>query len=354
MEIVSSIILGDIKTDEDVFVNVKCDIYSKINVRKLSIASDVVFYDEVRCSDVIVNNKNISVRFLGNLYCNTFKTDGDVIVKKELHVQDELSYKGKIACCKLIYRGHEMSVHGKIIKSEVVSQEENTEESLPISLPSKDLQIVFSHGVCDLCGIEKEVQIIYNQNGPCKALCRDCLGKSGEKHRSRKGRIPSDWEITNMTEEEKEFYARHGYVMFDSRTPSEPFICVRQESFDGELQYKELYVYDPEFRYLSEEDMENNRRKLRYNGGPIAWLLEGTFSTYALCAAMMVAPVIGPVAATLGLAASLPMSWKLSKKITNFLNDNFVLPSEIQVRKSLIESRKKDEKLKQDVHIEVA
>lgn len=207
-------------------------------------------------------------------------------------------------------------------------------------------------GVCESCEKEKPVQTLYGTGGNHESFCFDCANALIAPEEVSFTRVPNEWEVSTMSEHEKNLYAENGYVTFEQRLPDEPYLIVTQESQDGELQYKDIVLCDPDYRYMSGDDVNQYKKRLRYNGGPFAYLLQGTISAGLMYGALCVSVVINPAVAMGVWLGSLPFSWKLSKKLTNIINEKVVLPYELEARRELIEGRRKDEKVRQQVYIE--
>lgn len=340
-----ALVLKDLKTDLDVQIVTKCDVYSKIETTgDLHVFADVTFHDTVQCTTVRVEGG--TVHFLNDLHCNRLNTDVVLTVDGDLIIDDFVTGNGTGTKCRLLFVRGEPQPLPKLPEIPFYGSEST-------DIVCKEDTSVVLLGLCENCRQEKLVQTIHSKDQDHFSICFECVSELffGQNQQDSR-RVPTNWEIAHMSEEERHFFAENGYVTFEERVPSEPFICVRQESSDGDLVYKEIVVYDPQGRYLSEEDMEKNKRRLTYNGGPFAWFLQGTLSATSLYAVSAFIPVIGPAIATAGWLASLPLSWKLSKKLTNLINDKLVLPHELESRRELIESRRRDQRARQDVYIE--
>lgn len=354
----NSFVIHSIKTEHDIIVKEKSDFYSPVETDGDIFADNsVTFHDSVKCRSFFSAVDESSILFAKDLICKDLYTIVPVVVDGNAFISEKIVADNvKLKFDNLILNGTSLGCVDEIWNKTKSSEEILFLENVPILKQESAIEPVV---LCENCRLEKAVHSIFGQpmeiflgSNQKVALCADCAHILKEDAFKKIERIPSDWELTHMSEEEKDFFATHGYVEFPPRFPNEPFIRIHQEAENGEVLYKEVYICDPEGKYLSPDDIENCKIKLTYNGGTYAWLLRGTISAGSFYTFLALTPAVGPVVAAIGWAASIPFSWKWSKKLTNLINDKFVLPYEVQARRDLIESRRKDEKIRQDIYIE--
>ena len=359
-----AVVLNNIETDLDILIQVPCEIYSKLSTTgSIYVACQAVFHNTVTCRVLFVGeNAGVSV-FKEAVSCSVFETNSAVDFNSSLVVHDDLKGDHFIECKAITFKGEECAPHFRVA----------LQKTEPFILPlNANTDIVFAGevscathyqeplsvvgGVCEQCDEEKPVQTLSGHLGMRYSICYDCataLIRSTAYTASSPRRNPTPWELAHMSEEEKQSFAEKGYVSFEERRPEDPYVTVHQKSVDGVLVRKELTVYDPNQKYLTYDDLERQKCKFTYNGGPLAFALHGTLSAVSFVAWNMAVPFVGPLVAIAGWAASIPFSWKVSKAANNMVNDKILLPRELAARRDLIEGRRRDEQVKDDVFIEV-
>ena len=347
-------------SDADILASAPCSFATPVDILgDIEIGSDVIFYEQVKCKTLKLMFGS-SARFLKDLHCTNIIVNAPLVVENELLVEGNVSGESIYMRCKsVVFRGYAISLelfYSLMDKSSLEKMGLETESSLNEVCQSEE-QFLAVLGHCEYCNKEQQVQTIFGNDDQRISVCFDCISfyiidaPSSELALEVK-RIPTNWEIAHMSESEKTFFADFGYVNFQERRPEEPFLQVSPESMDGELCYKEIILYDPGEHFLKYEEAQEYRTRVIYNGGPKAWCLTGTFAAASVYTLGLLVPCIGAIAATAAFAASLPLSWKFSKKLTNIVNDKYIVPYELERRRNLIEGRRKDQRVRQEIYIE--
>jgi hypothetical protein len=332
-------LLSDIVTQHDILINnANANIYGRVETEgNICVGSSAVFHGPVKCRSFTVASATEPVRFKKELRCKEIHTDGGIQAYDSVYVDEMISYDG------YCFQYKTLSIAGQVYSSVPKGQ-----KTIPAQLvPIQETDIVPFES-CSQCGRESEVNVLKNVSGKSAFICFMCADSIIQRQYDEEWRVPYEWEFQFFSEEEQELFAKHHRVNFPIRYPDKPFIHVCQESQDGELVYKELSIIDPDNKYLNESDEEYYHKKLAYNGGPIAFMLQGISSAMTLSALLCVSSP--PVAAMMALCLGFP-SWKINKKISNAITDKILLPHEIKVRKDLIDNRRHDEETKQKSEI---
>lgn len=330
---------------------------SAIFRRSISLSEDLVveascrFLDSVTCRKLIVTGKGTLASFEQDLKCQTIVSTGSINVRQKLTVESSVSYSGRHS--DLIFGSFVLgagAIESLPDESVLVA---GLQEDPSVALIPQDSNSLCSVGHCEECFEETYLQTLNLGPGHSVSYCRSCLSDMAIAHLPVEvKRVPADWELASMSDEEKTFLAEAGFVTFPPRFPDSPFLQVSQESQDGELVHKQICLFDPANQCLTPAEVQNNSLTLYYNGGLVANLIWALMLVFALPLGFVVLPVLGPLLTTLLYFSSMPLLWKISKKANNSLNDAVFLPREMEKRRLLIEGRRKDKVTRNQTYVE--